>query len=51
MNAPHQYLNILCRQHIEKVMNFGIYCILYHVIILFFKLKNIFVLFTYIYTP
>ena len=32
-------------------MNFGIYCSLYHVPILFFKLINIFGLLTYVYTP
>ena len=32
-------------------MNFGIYCSLYHVSILFFKLKIMFVIFTYVYIP
>ena len=51
MNASHWYLNILCRQHGEKVMNFSIYCSLYHIPILFFKLKNIFIPFTLVYPP
>ena len=51
MNASHWYLNILCRQHGEKVMNFSIYCSLYHVSILFFELKNRFIPFTLVYTP
>ena len=40
VNAPHQYYNILCRQHVEKMMIFGIYCSLWHVVILFFQIKK-----------
>ena len=40
VNAPHQYYNILCRQHVEKMMIFGIYCSLCHVVILFFQIKK-----------